>query len=587
MSDQIEEIKSKLDIVTVVQGYVPTLRPSGRNYFGLCPFHQEKSPSFSVNPELGIYKCFGCGEGGDVISFYQKMEGLDFREALEFAAEKAGVKLERFDNPGAQKYKDEQDRAIKAHNLAAQFYHYLLSTHKNGAVGREYAQEKRKLHTAQINEFLLGFAPKGYHNLEQFLIKKGFKRDELVKMGLLAEKSGKIYDKFRGRLMHPIFDLRGKVLAFSGRIIDKDSQAPKYLNSPETIIYHKKKTLYGLYQAKEEVRKLNYVIMVEGNIDVVSSHKLNVKNIVCPLGTALTAEQLQLLKRYCDTIYFAFDTDNAGKKALLRSLELCETAGFNAKAIDLRPYKDADELINADPASWPQRVSTATEIPEFIIELFKADYDLASSQEKEKFIVLVLPYIKRIKSKVRINHYLDKLSRLTQTKYDIIAEMLDKYVEHEPQAATIKTDQPQVEVEEIVKPAEISTKKINSRLGNLLAYLYDYSQNYATAEQLAELQQIATNYLPKSEVELIESALRIEGKNHEANLKLIAEIIAEKTIKFTDNESLSDLKKLLLQYIHHRLKDYIKASRKQDVDLTKLKVYADKISLVEAQLLNS
>ncbi|MFW5702388.1 MAG: DNA primase [Candidatus Dojkabacteria bacterium] len=423
---QIEDIKQRLDIAEVVQAYVPTLKPAGRNMFGLCPFHNESTPSFSVNPELQIFKCFGCGEGGDVLTFLQKVEGLDFRGALELAAKKAGVELKQFDSPEAKKRKKERERALEAHLLASDYFHYLLLSHNAGKEGLDYATRKRKLQEKQIKQYKLGFAPKGFHNLEKFLSKKGFSKDELVRFGLLVNKNGRIYDKFRNRLMHPIRNMQGEVVGFSGRAIDPDEKGPKYLNSPETMIYHKKKLPYGAFEAKEAMRQKKYVILVEGNIDIISSARVGVENIVCPLGTALTVEQSKLLKRYVDSLYFCFDTDQAGKKALLRALERTEKEGVEAKAVDLGDYKDADDLILAEPKLWQHRINKSQEIPEFIMQIFQKDFDLGSSGEKLEYIEMVLPFIKRLQDQVKTDHYLQELERITGAKYEVLVNKLNK-----------------------------------------------------------------------------------------------------------------------------------------------------------------
>ncbi len=428
MDSQVDEIKEKLNIVDVVQEYVPSLKRSGRNFFGLCPFHQEKTPSFSVNPELNIFKCFGCGEGGDILTFIEKIEGVDFSKALELAAKKAGVTLKKFDTPQARKFREKKQRALEAHRLAAEYYHYILTEHETGKVGLSYATKARKIEIEQIEKFKLGYAPKNFNNLVKFLTKKGFKEAELVEFGLLARKGRNTYDKFRGRLMHPIFSMQGDVVGFSGRIIDKEDKGPKYLNSPETVIYKKKNLVYGGYQAKEAMRQAGFVVLVEGNIDIISSHRAGIANIVCPLGTALTDEQLKLLKRYVEEIYFAFDTDQAGKKALLRSLEMAEKQGFAAKAVDLGEFGDSDDLICSDGGVrlWKQRVKSAEEIPEFIIEKFKEDYDLNNASQKQKYIRSCLPFIAKLRDEIKIDHYLQTLEIVTGTKYDVLKKLLDK-----------------------------------------------------------------------------------------------------------------------------------------------------------------
>ena len=426
MSDrsQIDEIKERLDIVSVVQEYVPSLKKSGRNYFAVCPFHQEKSPSFSVNSEMGLFKCFGCGEGGDVIKFIERIEGLDFPHALENAAKRAGVTLLKHADPKLKKEREEKERVIEANKLACKYFNYILEKHKAGEIGRKYS-DSRKITTEGIKEYQLGFAPVGFENLKDFMLKKGYKADELVKWGLLVSKKGRVYDKFRNRLMFPILDHQGDVVGFSGRAIDKEEKGPKYLNSPETPVYNKSKLLFGLYQAKEFARKEDFVIVVEGNIDIISSYQAGVKNIVAPLGTALTEDQLKLLKRYSTKVYFSFDTDLAGQKALLRSLELAEKTGLQAMALDIGKFQDVDELITSG-GDWQKVVANAKPVIDFLIKTLAKNYDLEDSKQKSRYANQVLQYIKKINDGIEKADYVEKLSRKSKVPREKLYEMLDK-----------------------------------------------------------------------------------------------------------------------------------------------------------------
>lgn len=559
MDSQIEAIKSALDIVTVVQSYVPSLKARGRNHFGLCPFHQEKSPSFSVNPELQIFKCFGCGEGGDVLSFLQKIEGLDFPAVLELAAAKAGISLEKFSSPQEQALRREKARAYEAHRLACEYYHYLLLSHPSGKPGLEYAINRRKLRPQQLKQYKLGFAPRAYHNLEKFLLKKGFNQAELVKFGLLVNKDGRIYDKFRERLLHPIANMQGEVVGFSGRIINPEHPGPKYLNSPETIIYHKKDLLYGAYQAKDEMRRRGFVILVEGNLDVVSSAKVGMGNIVCPLGTALTPEQLRLVKRYVRAVYFAFDTDAAGKKALLRSLELTEQAGLIAKAIDLGEYKDVDEMVVAKPELWLARVETALEIPEYVVNIFKADYDLSSASDKIAYLDKVLPFIAKLRQQIKIDHYLQQLELITGTKYEILqAALADK---QRNIAHTTAHSQP--EQTPTAYPAQVEVR-VNKALKQLLVYLYAYKEQLTDPEKLLAIYR---GRLTKNESALLDLCLGVIANNAPAELykQQLAQIVSEQTVKIDLDfeEPQAELSKMLKAYVKNRVQTYLRTLKQK------------------------
>ncbi len=419
---QIDEIKDRLDIVSVVQEYVPSLKKSGRNFFAPCPFHQEKTPSFSVNSELGLFKCFGCGEGGDVIKFLEKIEGLDFPHALEVSAKRAGVQLKRFSNPKFKKQQLEKDRLIELNTLVSKYFYYLLTEHKNGETAREYVQ-KRQITKQGINEYKLGFAPVGFENLKKFLIKKGYTETELIKWGLLASRNNRNYDKFRNRLMFPIIDHQGEVVGFSGRSIDPEDKGPKYLNSPDTQVYNKSKLLYGLFQAKESIRKQDFAIIVEGNIDIISSYQAGIKNIVAPLGTALTEDQLKLLKRYCTKVYLAFDNDLAGQKALLKSLELAEKVDLQVLVVDIGKYKDVDNLITTG-GDWQKTVALAKPVIDFLIQSLAGNYDLEDSKQKAGFVSQILPFISKVEDSIERGDYLEKLSRKAKVPRE---DLIDKF----------------------------------------------------------------------------------------------------------------------------------------------------------------
>ena len=422
--NQIDDIKARLDIVTVVQEYVPDLKRSGRNFFGLCPFHQEKTPSFSVNSELGLFKCFGCGKGGDVIQFLEEIEGLDFPKALELAAKKAGVELKREYNYENKKLHEEKQKILFTNNLAAEYYYYVLMEHDTGAPGREYLK-KRKLTTEVVKKFKLGYAPINYDNLKKYLNKKGFKDQELVKWGLLVDKNGKIYDKFRNRLLFPILNHQGDVVGFSGRIVEEKELGPKYLNSPETPVYSKSKLLYGLYQGKETIRKKNFAILVEGNIDVLSSHVDGVANIVAPLGTAITIDQLQLLHRYCDKVYLAFDNDEAGHKALIRAIELAQQVNLKVSALNLGKFKDVDDLINSG-ADWKKVIASNKEVIPHLMHVLKNRFDMAKASEKTEYVKRMLLYIAKITDNIMILEYVKTLGEFVSIEENILLTELKK-----------------------------------------------------------------------------------------------------------------------------------------------------------------
>lgn len=426
-STQIEQIKEHLNIFDVVHQYVPNLRKSGNSYFGLCPFHSEKTPSFSINPDLGIFKCFGCGEGGDVLTFIQKIENVDFPEALKIAADQAGIKLDfsKFqDNPQITK---DKETLYKLNYLVYQYYSYILNKHRLGKKGQEYLK-KRHLSKTTVESFGIGFAPGGDQNLISFLKSRGFTDLQmLTKNGLTVHRENNYIDKFRNRLVFPIYNSRGDIIGFSGRIIFEDTKAPKYLNSPQTVVYNKSQALFGLLQAKESIRKQDFVIIVEGQIDALSSYQSGIKNIVAPLGTALTEDQLKLLKRYASSVYFCFDNDSAGEKALLRSALISLRLDIITNSITLPDgIKDVDELVVKDKPAWIDAVKNKQDVIINITNRISKRLDLTTPEGKSVLKTLVKPLIRSVKDAVKRAFYIHTLASALDVKDEILTEEFEK-----------------------------------------------------------------------------------------------------------------------------------------------------------------
>jgi len=464
MPTDIEEIKQKLDIVEVISKYVPNVKRAGRSYKANCPFHNEKTPSFIITPDMQIFKCFGCGEGGDVISFIQKIERVDFPEALRIAAEMAGVTLKNDYHGDNDAVNKEKEQIYKANDLAAKLWHYILKTHKSGKIGREYMQ-KRQIRPEEMNKFTLGYAPKA-SVLKSFLVKKGFKEKDLEKWGLLVERKGKLVDKFQDRLVLPITDMRGRTIGFSGRIVQPNEYAPKYLNSPETLVYKKADILMGMYLAKEMARKKNYLILEEGNIDLLSSHKEGIENIAATGGTALTEKQTTLIKRYVDTVYFCFDSDSAGLKALLRGLDLAERIGLKHKVLPLGDFQDPDEMIRNSPGTWTALVEKPMNTISYLLDLFQKDLDLGTADGKSALMERMVPVLSSLRDPVQQKHFAGQLAMLT----GITVEDVQNKIGGKERA--IRVPQARV-VEEGNKEQEVSG--IGKREAYLLALLISVS----------------------------------------------------------------------------------------------------------------
>ncbi|OGD83703.1 DNA primase, partial [Candidatus Curtissbacteria bacterium RBG_13_40_7] len=368
--DQKDEVKSKVDIVEIISGYLP-LKKAGRNFAGLCPFHSEKTPSFMISPDRQVFKCFGCGESGDVFTFLEKIEGWEFRETLEELAKRVGVKLERFAPTSSSKLKE---KLLEISKLASTFYRHLLEKHPAGEKARQYLL-KRGIKKPIWEKYSLGYSPAGWENSLQFLTKRGFSIPDIAASGLvvareetsrISSQSGGYYDRFRDRLIFPLKDSRGTVLGFAGRVMGIGE--PKYLNSPDTPIFNKGSLLFGLDVAREFIRKENETVLVEGKFDVLSANQAGVGHVVASKGTALTDKQVAQLGRLCETVSICFDTDLAGDAAARRGIELLDLAGVNVKVVGLGKYKDPDEYIKTDVSGFKSAIKKAMNIYDYFIQ---------------------------------------------------------------------------------------------------------------------------------------------------------------------------------------------------------------------------
>ncbi len=406
--DQLEEIKSKIDIVSLIQSYFP-IKKAGRNYKSVCPFHSEDSPSFVVSPERQIFKCFGCGEGGDIFGFVMKYEHMEFGEALKFLADKAGVRLEKEYH---KQTVSDKDYLYQINQLAADFFHYLLTKESVGEAARAYLKT-RAITSESVERFHLGYAPNSWDLLGRFLQKKGFTLEQIDRAGLVVKKSNGrgYYDRFRARLMFPVYDLQGNVVGFSGRILIKKDDAPKYLNTPETPLYNKSRLLYGLWQSREVIRKNKELILTEGNVDIVSAHQGGVDSVVAPLGTALTLQQVQLIKRYAERAYLCFDADLAGDKASRRGIPLLSSQELEIKVIELVGGNDIDECLRKNPKFLAEAMPKAVVIYDFYLASALRRYSTNDPFGKQSIARELIPIFAQIPQSVLKAYYLQKLSQ--------------------------------------------------------------------------------------------------------------------------------------------------------------------------------
>lgn len=444
----VKEIKERLDIVELISEHVQ-LERAGHNYKGLCPFHEERTPSFVVFPDTNTWHCFGaCSEGGDIFTFVMKQEGWDFRTALEELARRAGVELQ----PRTQQEETEAQEHARLHEIlsvAANYYHHLLLNAPQAQGARDYVAQ-RKLQERILETFQIGYALDEWHALQNFLRSKGYATEELIQAGLLVEredstgKTSRVYDRFRGRLMIPIHDHRGRVIGFGARTLDPKG-VPKYLNSPQTPLFDKSNTLYGLHSALKGIRAAERAVIVEGYMDVLQAYQAGFTNVVAQLGTALTEQNLRRLTRYAPRVILALDPDTAGQTATMRGLDVArETLGtewepvFDARGLthmearlsaDIRVLtlpagQDPDDLIREDPARWAVLVSQARPLVEHYMRMVLQDQDLVDPKVKASVTQTLVPVIRQVPSPVERAHYAQKLARTLRVDERSLLDMV-------------------------------------------------------------------------------------------------------------------------------------------------------------------
>lgn len=443
----LNEVRQANDIVDVISQYVH-LKRSGRNYFGLCPFHNEKSPSFSVSPDKQIFHCFGCGVGGNVITFVSQIEGLNFVETVQMLAERANIQLPTLQNNGDTQREILKDKVYKVNEFTAEYYHQNLYK-PQAKTAQEYVK-KRQLTNETLKSFRIGFSGK-FDELYQELKKQGFQEQEILESGLVNKNErGQYIDRYRNRLMFPICDARGRVIAFGGRVLD-DSK-PKYINSPENVVYSKGRHLFGLNVAKKgDTKKL---LIVEGYMDVISLHQRGITNVVAPLGTALTEQQGWLLRKNSEQIILSFDSDDAGIKAKLRAIDILQKMGCDLRVIQLEGAKDPDEyIVKYGNMRFQNAVDKAFSVVEFKVKILKKELNLENTNDKIKFLNEIAKLISKVDNTIEREVYIEKIAK----EYDISKEAIYAEVNK----LTYKNDKSE-KVLEKAKPV-ITHKKVETK----------------------------------------------------------------------------------------------------------------------------
>ncbi|WP_099469052.1 DNA primase [Konateibacter massiliensis] len=418
--DLVEEVRAKNDIVDVVSSYV-RLQRKGSSYFGLCPFHNEKSPSFSVSPGKQMYYCFGCGAGGNVFTFVMEYENYTFQESLKFLAERAGVDLPEIEySEEAKRQADLKTTILDINKQAAQYFYYQLKQNA-GKTAHEYLT-KRELTEDTIKRFGLGYSSKYSDNLYRFFKDKGYSDEILKETGLfnIDEKRG-FYDKFWNRVIFPIMDVNSKVIGFGGRVMGDGS--PKYLNSPETRAFDKSRNLYGLNFAR--TARKSYLLLCEGYMDVIALHQAGFTNAVASLGTALTPGHANLMKRYTEQVYITYDSDGAGRNAAVRAIPILKEVGLTVKIIDMRPYKDPDEFIkNLGAEAYEERIEKATNSFMFELEILEQGFDMKDPESKTKFFHEIAKKILEFQEELTRENYIQAVAEKYNTGYENLRRLV-------------------------------------------------------------------------------------------------------------------------------------------------------------------
>ena len=471
--ETIEEVRQANDIVDVISQYVH-LKRSGRNFFGLCPFHNEKSPSFSVSPDKQIFHCFGCGVGGNVFTFLSKIEGINFVEAVQQLAERANIQLPTFENSVDRQKEELKAKVYKVNEFTAQFYHENLYK-PTAKLAQEYVK-KRKLSNETLKSFRIGFSGK-FDELYQALKKEGFDDPEILESGLVNKNDNGTYiDRYRNRLMFPICDGRGRVIAFGGRVLD-DSK-PKYINSPENIVFSKGRNLFGLNVAKKGQDTKKRLLIVEGYMDVISLHQRGITNVVAPLGTALTQQQGWLLRKTSEQIILSFDSDDAGLKAKIRAVDILQNMGCDIRVLQMEGAKDPDEyIVKYGNARFQNVVDKALSVIEFKVKLLKKDLDLNNTNDKIKFLNEIAKLISKVDNNIEKEVYIEKISKEYEiSKEAIYAEVNKLTYENNKQGEKV-LDKTRPVVRHVTVPKTEVSEAVKRRENTVLAILLNGDLN--------------------------------------------------------------------------------------------------------------
>ena len=587
-SDEIlEEVKDTNDIVEVISQYVH-LKRSGRNYFGLCPFHNEKSPSFSVSPDKQIFHCFGCGVGGNVITFVSKIEGIGFKEAIETLAERANIKLPTIENNVDSKKEELKSKVYKVNAFAAEYYHKRLYQ-KESQIGQEYIK-KRKLNNETLESYKIGFSG-NFDELYQALKKQGFGEQEILESGLVNKNDRGMYiDRYRNRIMIPIFDERGRVIAFGGRVLD-DSK-PKYINSPENVVYSKGRHLFGLNVAKKgDTKKL---LIVEGYMDAISLHQRGITNVVASLGTALTQSQGWLLRKNAEQVILGFDSDGAGQTAIIRAMEVMQNMGCDIRVLQMTGAKDPDEyVIKYGSANFQKIMDNAISLIEFKVKVLKQDLNLDNAADKIKFLNEIAKLISKIDNTMEREIYIEKIAKGYNISKEAIFAQVNKlkYSASGDKKVLEKTYKVHTS-NKIDETREIVTEELKKRENTVIAILINEPQNYQAIKAILKSEDFKFS-LNKIIIEELYKELEKENPNISAVLDHIEDenVQSHLTSIMAEDYGITDNKKALedifTKYQREKLekrRDEILKQESEEQDMEKKKKLGQELNEIILKL---
>ena len=587
-SDELkEEIRSANDIVDVISQYV-TLKRSGRNFFGLCPFHKEKSPSFSVSPDRQYYHCFGCHKGGDVFNFVSEVERISFREALEFLAERARIQLPTVNNEEFNKTQYIKDRMYKINSETTMFYHERLYK-PLAKIAQNYVKQ-RKLDNATLKAFKIGYSGE-FNELYKHLKSKGFKDEEILSTGLVNRNDrGEFIDRFRKRLMFPIMDVNGRVVAFGGRKLEENEKLAKYINSNENLIYSKKKHLFALNLAKQSGEKK--IILVEGYMDAISLHQRGIKNVVASLGTALTEEQGRLLRKYSEQVLFSFDSDGAGQEAIKRGLEVLEAQGCDARVIQMEGAKDPDEyIIKYGTGLYNMLLQNSISLTEIKIKVLKQNYNLDNPSDKVKFLRAVTKLLSEIDDKIEREIFIEKVSNQYEISREAIYAEVNKLLYKNDTTINNSTKNVVKKEETVVAPADEAALKRE----NLIIYLLINNPKEAFVKLISNigLEDFKNEY---NKI-IFEKIKDLENVSEAVIMKTIANIENEDLQRHVSELMVSDyeisspqkcIDELLITYnkdrLNNRKLEIIKALENKDLSKEEIASLEQELSVIIVEL---